>query len=122
MTVLTKNALTDRIRSDSVSRMRIRPSVIRVLCWVSVFALLGGSGFFGYHALYGERGYVVLTTVRGELAQSQMRLAQLTEQRTRLQHRIDLLKAGDADLVEELARTKLMDGAPGQIAVPRDKN
>jgi cell division protein FtsB len=85
-------------------------------------ALLGGSGFFGYHGLYGERGYVALTTLRGDLAASQTRLAQLTEQRTRLQHRIDLLRAGDADLVEELARTKLLDGAPGQIAVPRDKN
>ncbi len=102
--------------------MRIRPSVVRVLCWLSVPALLGGSAFFGYHGLYGERGYVVLTSLRGELAVSQTRLAQLTEQRTRLQHRIDLLKAGDPDLVEELARSKLMDGAPGQIAVPRDKN
>jgi len=102
--------------------MRIRPSVVRFLCWLSVPALLGGAAFFGYHGLYGERGYVTLTTLRGELAVSQIRLAQLTEQRTRLQHRIDLLKAGDPDLVEELARTKLMDGAPGQIAVPRDKN
>jgi cell division protein FtsB len=39
----------------------------------------------------------------------------------RLEHRISLLKSGDPDLIEELARTKLMDGAPGQVAVPRDK-
>ena len=102
--------------------MRIRPSVARFLWWLSVPALLLGSAFFGYHALYGDRGYLVLTNLRANLSQSHARLAQLTDQRTRLQHRIDLLAAGDADLLEELARTKLMDGAPGQIAVPRSKN
>ena len=28
----------------------------------------------------------------------------------------------DPDLIEELARTQLMDGAPNQVAVPRSKN
>jgi len=102
--------------------MRIRPSVVRFLWWLSVPALFSGVAYFGYYGLYGERGYVALTEVKTELAQSHARLAQLTEHRERLQHRIDLLKAGDPDLVEELARTKLMDGAPGQVAVPRDKN
>lgn len=77
--------------------------------------------YFGYYAIYGERGYVALQTTRVELTQSNVKLAQLTEQRMRLEHRISLLKAGDPDLVEELARTQLMDGAPGQVAVPRDK-
>lgn len=99
--------------------MRIRPSILRALWWLSVPALLSTTAYFGYHGLYGERGYVVLTNAKAELAQSQMRLAELVERHKRLQHRIDLLKAGDPDLVEELARTKLMDGAPGQIAVPR---
>ena len=102
--------------------MRIRPSVVRLLWWLSVPALLLGSAYFGSHALYGERGYVALVGVRADLAQAHAHLAQLTDQRAGLQHRIDLLAAGDPDLVEELARSKLMDGAPGQIAVPRDKN
>ena len=41
--------------------------------------------------------------------------------RMRLEHRIQLLEAGDPDLIEELARTKLMDGAPGQVAIPRQR-
>jgi cell division protein FtsB len=77
--------------------------------------------YFGYYAVYGERGVVALHSVRTQLADSNVKLAQLTEQRMRLEHRISLLKAGDPDLVEELARTKLMDGAPGQVAIPRDK-
>ena len=40
--------------------------------------------------------------------------------RARLEHRIALMdKNADPDLVEELARTQLMDGAPNQVAVPR---
>ena len=95
---------------------------MRFLGWLSVPALLAAVVYFGYPGLYGERGYVALTEVRAELVQSHARLADLTEKRLRLEHRIDLLKAGDPDLVEELARTKLMDGAPGQVAVPRGKN
>lgn len=95
---------------------------MRALWWLSVPALLITTGYFGYHGLYGERGYVALTNVKAELSQSHTRLAQLTAERQRLEHRIDLLKAGDPDLIEELARTKLMDGAPGQVAVPRGGN
>ncbi len=78
-------------------------------------------GYFGYYAAYGERGYFALHSVRAELSQSNVQLTQLTERRMRLEHRISLLQSGDPDLIEELARTKLMDGAPGQVAVPRDK-
>jgi hypothetical protein len=49
-------------------------------------------------------------------------LAQIKEDRERLQHRIGLMapNSADADLVEELARSQLMDGAPNQVAVPRN--
>jgi cell division protein FtsB len=77
--------------------------------------------YFGYYAVYGERGFRTLATTRIELVQANSQLAALSDKRHRLEHRIALLQAGDPDLVEELARTKLMDGAPGQVAVPRDK-
>lgn len=102
--------------------MRIRRSVVRIFGWTVLPALTAAVvAYFGYYALYGERGYMALNTVRTELTERNTKLAQLTEQRTRLEHRIMLLKVGDPDLVEELARTKLMDGAPGQVAVPREK-
>jgi cell division protein FtsB len=101
--------------------MRIRRSVLRIFGWMVLPAMtVAVVGYFGYYAVCGERGYRALDSVRSELHQENTKLAQLTEQRMRLEHRINLLKSGDADLVEELARTKLMDGAPGQVAVPRN--
>jgi cell division protein FtsB len=51
----------------------------------------------------------------------QEKLAQVVSQRDHLAHRIQLMEGGhaDPDLVEELARGQLMDGAPNQVAVPR---
>ena len=99
--------------------MRIRPSVVRIICWLIVPATLGVAAYFGTFALYGERGYAQLLTVRSELAERHAKLADLTDRRLRLEHRIQLLKSGDQDLVEELARDKLMDAAPGQVMIPR---
>ena len=104
-----------------MSVMRIRPSVVRVICWMLVPAGIAVAAYFGYYALYGDRGYVQLLTVRTQLAEAHTQLAQLTDKRMRLEHRIQLLQSGDTDLIEELARTKLMDGAPGQVAIPRDR-
>jgi len=77
--------------------------------------------YFGYYAVWGERGYLALNDTRTRLSDAQGQLDQIGDQNRRLEHRIVLLKAGsaDPDLVEELARTQLMDGAPGQVAVPR---
>ena len=78
--------------------------------------------YFGYYAVWGERGYLALDDRAGPACRrtGPARPAQRSE-RGRLEHRIALLKPGspDPDLVEELARTQLMDGAPGQVAVPR---
>ncbi|GAA0571321.1 hypothetical protein GCM10008942_20030 [Rhizomicrobium electricum] len=105
-----------------MSVMRIRPSIVRIIGWLTVPATLGVAAYFGTFALYGERGYAQLIDIRTELVEKHSQLAQLTDQRERLEHRIQLLKAGDPDLVEELARTKLMDGAPGQVAIPRQRH
>ncbi|HEY0281113.1 MAG TPA: septum formation initiator family protein [Rhizomicrobium sp.] len=77
--------------------------------------------YFGYHGIWGERGYLALNDTRTRIAAADRQLDQISDQNRRLEHRIMLLKAGsaDPDLVEELARTQLMDGAPGQVAVPR---
>ncbi|MDE2183339.1 MAG: septum formation initiator family protein [Alphaproteobacteria bacterium] len=104
--------------------MRIRRSITRVFGMTILPAISAAViAYFGYYALWGERGYVALHGAQTQLADARGELAGLTDQRERLEHRIALMKSGtpDPDLVEELARSKLMDGAPGQIAVPRDK-
>jgi len=79
-------------------------------------------GYFGAYAIWGERGVLALEDSKAKLGVAQDQLAQLTETRTRLEHRIALMEQGtpDPDMVEELARIRLMDGAPNQVAVPRD--
>jgi cell division protein FtsB len=104
--------------------MRIRRSVTRVFSLTVLPAVSAAViSYFGYYAVWGERGYMALHAAQAQEAQSHGTLASLTDQRQRLEHRITLMKSADPDpdLVEELARSKLMDGAPGQVAVPRDQ-
>lgn len=79
------------------------------------------TAYFGYYAIWGERGVLALEDAQADLSVRQEQLAQVHDQRERLQHRISLMKPGqvDPDLLEELARGELMDGAPGEVAVPR---
>ncbi|MBV9330746.1 MAG: septum formation initiator family protein [Alphaproteobacteria bacterium] len=80
------------------------------------------TAYFGYHLLYGPRGLLAYDQLQAILAQRRQEFAGAQLARKQLQHRISLLEGAtvDPDLVEELARTELMDGAPGQIAIPRD--
>ena len=102
--------------------MRIRRSVLRTFS-LSVLPAITCAvvAYFGYYAIWGERGVLALEDAQADLSVRQEQLAQVRDQRQRLQHRISLMQPGqvDPDLVEELARTELMDGAPGEVAVPR---
>lgn len=102
--------------------MRIRRSVTRVFAAMVLPAICGAvSAYFGYYAIWGERGAMALQDTQAELGVRQEELAQLHDQRTRLEHRIQLMTPGsvDPDMVEELSRSELMNGAPNQVAVPR---
>jgi|SRR3954452_9451116 cell division protein FtsB len=102
--------------------MRIRRSVTRFFAASIVPAICAAIvAYFGYYAVWGERGMMSLERTRADLGIHQQQLTQVREARMSLQHRIGLLKRGaaDPDLIEELARGELMDGAPGQVAISR---
>ncbi len=102
--------------------MRIRRSVTRFFSVLVVPAVtVAVVSYFGAYAIWGNRGVLALEDTQAQLGIQQEQLAQLVDNRTRLEHRIALMEnnGGDPDLVEELARTQLMAGAPNQIAVPR---
>jgi cell division protein FtsB len=101
--------------------MRIRRSVTRFFTTLIVPALtLAVVGYFGTYAIWGNRGILVLEDTQAQLGIQQQHLAELQGSRARLEHRIALMdKNADPDLVEELARVQLMDGAPNQVAIPR---
>jgi len=102
--------------------MRIKHSVTRFF-GISVLPAITCAvvAYFGYYAIWGERGMLALADVQARSGVQHDELVQLQANRARLEHRIGLLRPGavDSDLVEELARGQLMEGAPGQIAVPR---
>ncbi len=76
--------------------------------------------YFGAWAVWGGRGLLALEGARAELALNRQTLASLQADNDRMRHRIALLRDdADPDLVEELARTVLLDGAPRQVAIPR---
>ncbi len=101
--------------------MRIKRSVSRIFGLLVVPAItLAVVAYFGAYAIWGNRGVLALEDTQAQLGIQQQQLAQLQDSRTRLEHRIALMeKDADPDLVEELARGQLMDGAANQVAVPR---
>ncbi|MCP5411187.1 MAG: septum formation initiator family protein [Alphaproteobacteria bacterium] len=102
--------------------MRIRRSVTRFFTNLVFPAItVAVVSYFGAYTIWGERGILVLEDTSANLALRQQQLAELRENRDRLQHRIHLMEEAnpDPDMVEELARTQLMDGAPNQVAIPR---
>ncbi len=76
-------------------------------------------GYFGYHALHGERGFLAWRELKGDLTAARSVEAQLAEQRAQLDRRTALLRADnlDPDLLEERARVLLGYGHPGDLVV-----
>jgi cell division protein FtsB len=100
--------------------MRIKRSVSRFFLNLILPAIsLAVISYFGSYAIWGERGLLQLEDADAKLGIAQGQLALAEGERDRLYHRIQLIDQGDPDLVQELARGQLMDGAPGQVAVPR---
>ena len=105
--------------------MRIRRSVTRFFGIAVVPAISAAVvAYFGYYAIWGERGLLALSDVQARLGVQKELLAQRQDDRTRLEHRISLMRPGaaDPDLVEELARGQLMLGAPNEVAVSRSSH
>ncbi|MBW8708037.1 MAG: septum formation initiator family protein [Alphaproteobacteria bacterium] len=100
--------------------MRIKRSVSRFFLALIVPAVsLAVVSYFGAYAIWGNRGILSLEDTQAQLGIQQQQLSELQANRARLEHRIALMEKDDPDLVEELARTQLMDGGPNQVAVPR---
>jgi len=78
--------------------------------------------YFSGYAVFGSRGALALEDTGAALGVQQEHLQQLQVRAGALQHRIDLMNhpQPDDDLVQELARGMLLDGAPRQVAMRRD--
>ena len=78
-------------------------------------------GYFGYHALHGERGFLAWRELKGDLVAAQIVEAQIAEQHARLDRRTALLRTDnlDRDLLEERARDLLGYGHPNDLVILR---
>ena len=100
--------------------MRMRRSVARIVGALIVPAICAAAvAYFGYFTIWGERGLMALASARTQLNTEQQQLASVRGGRERLEHRIDLLRRGDPDMVQEVLREKLLGHENGTVAIPR---
>ena len=80
-------------------------------------------GYFGYHALTGERSLITLWLVKQRLAESRIMFAQVSAERERLQNRVDLMTSEhiDPDMLDERVRWTLDYVAPGEVVIFRGR-
>ena len=78
-------------------------------------------GYFGYHALHGERGFLAWRELKGDLAVARTVEARIAGQWARLDRRTALLRADnlDPDLLDERARELLGYGHPNDLVILR---
>jgi cell division protein FtsB len=100
-------------------RRRIRRNFAAILIPVICCAV---SLYFGYAGIFGNRGLMAWSETRTELTAAKSDLAAIRAKREALEHRISLLngRAIDADLLEEVARSVLLETRPDEVAIPRE--
>ena len=104
--------------------MRMRRRASRSFSLIVIPAICCAVSFyFVYAGIFGERGLKAWNNTRAELAMSKQELAAIRAKREALQHRISLLddRSLDSDLLEEVARSVLLETPPGEVTVPREK-
>jgi len=79
--------------------------------------------YFGYSGIFGNRGLIAWSQTRTELAAAKGDLSGSRAKRQALEHRISLLdgRAIDPDLLEEVARSVLLETRRDEVAIPREK-
>ena len=89
-----------------------RPRAVTVLAF-------GLVGYFGYHMIDGDRGWLAWQRLQVELEAGRAELARLERERAELEHRVTLLRRTslDPDLLDERARAMLSLVGPDDVIV-----
>jgi len=89
--------------------------------WQTFSSVIGAClvGYFVYHTVQGDRGWVAMIRMQHEVRAAEATLERLQAERQELQHRTKLLqgKVLDPDLLEEKSRELLNYSRPGEIVV-----
>jgi cell division protein FtsB len=96
--------------------------------WQMIVSVIGACivGYFLYHTIEGERGWVTQVRLQNETKAAEETLAKLQKEREALEHRVKLIRPEslDPDLLDEEARKTLNYSKPNEIVIitPPDKN
>jgi cell division protein FtsB len=93
-------------------RLRARHIVGPVLCLVLV-------GYFAYHLVNGERGFIALLQLDQQIQEAKANAAILAKERTEVDSRVTLMRPDqlDPDMLEERARLMLSVGHPDEVVI-----
>ena len=82
-------------------------------------------GYFIYHTVEGDRGWVAQINLQNKVEAAQATLARLQHEHQALEHRVHLMRPEslDPDLLEEESRKTLNYSRPNEIVIvaPQDK-
>jgi cell division protein FtsB len=96
--------------------------------WQKVVSIIGVGivGYFLYHTVEGERGWVTQMHLQNETKTAEETLAKLRQERETLEHRVHLIRPEslDPDLLDEQARKALNYSKPNEIVIltPEEKD
>jgi cell division protein FtsB len=95
----------------------------RVSGFVGSLIGLLAAGYFGYHAVQGERGVLSLAQLNTEIVEARQILALRKAEQAELQARVDRLSPSslDPDLLDERARAMLNRARPDEKIILLDK-
>ena len=96
--------------------------------WQMIASVIGACivGYFLYHTVEGERGWVAQMHLQNEVDAAKETLAKLKQEHEALDHRVHLMRPEslDPDLLDEESRKTLNYSKPNEIVIlsPPEKN
>jgi cell division protein FtsB len=93
-------------------RRRMRAALVPAMCALAI-------GYFGYHAVEGDRGLVAWSRLTREISAATQELERVRAQKLILERRTALLESSslDRDLLEERARAVLGLAHPDDVII-----
>lgn len=78
--------------------------------------------YFGYHSIYGNHGLLRLNQLNHEIQNAQLNLDALKSDVTTLKTKVDAIKMGSRDLIEEELLRVLNMGNTSDLVILTDEN
>ncbi len=76
-------------------------------------------GYFGWHGYYGPRSFDHRDALQSKAAELDLKLTQIRDQHQALERKVSLMRPQsiDPDMLDELARSTLDYGKPGDLII-----